>query len=214
MSVRLYAASPLAGDDIKFIAHDSLMRCAAQWPIKHEAISGCHIPYNRAILVQRFLEQYPEATHLLFVDTDMGFHPSDVQLLLDADVDCIGALYVIKNEKRPPCFRPMPDRFVDERGVLEVERVATGLMLLKRELLESMVRHFEALRMDHDGTMIVDLFSPMPGVRKTDDYAFCDRVREMGRQVHLHTHARVVHRGAQNYYVPENVALPLRPPVG
>ncbi|MFD2234116.1 hypothetical protein [Phaeospirillum tilakii] len=53
------------------------------------------IPRARANLVQRFLE-IPDATHLLFVDADIGFEPEQVFGLLAAGKDFCGALYPLK----------------------------------------------------------------------------------------------------------------------
>jgi hypothetical protein len=50
----------------------------------------------RSTLVAAFLD-HPEATHLLFVDADVGFEPQQVERLLQADKEFVGALYPLKS---------------------------------------------------------------------------------------------------------------------
>ena len=50
----------------------------------------------RSTLVAAFLDN-PAATHLLFVDADIGFEPQQVERLLKFDKDFTGALYPLKS---------------------------------------------------------------------------------------------------------------------
>jgi hypothetical protein len=50
----------------------------------------------RSTLVAAFLDN-PTATHLLFVDADIGFEPQQVERLLRLDKDFTGALYPLKS---------------------------------------------------------------------------------------------------------------------
>ncbi len=50
----------------------------------------------RSTLVAAFLDN-PAATHLLFVDADIGFEPQQVDRLLRSDKDFTGALYPLKS---------------------------------------------------------------------------------------------------------------------
>ena len=47
-------------------------------------------------IVARFLAD-ETLTHLIFIDADIGFHPTDVIKLLKADKDIIGGIYPLKN---------------------------------------------------------------------------------------------------------------------
>ena len=49
----------------------------------------------RASLVSQFLDD-PDATHLLFVDADIGFEPEQVLRLIECGADICAAVYPIK----------------------------------------------------------------------------------------------------------------------
>src|SRR5580698_2850908 len=64
----------------------------------------------RSTLLAAFLDD-PGATHLLFIDADIGFRPQQVERLLGFDKDFTGALYPLKSID----WEQIPQRCV-ERG--------------------------------------------------------------------------------------------------
>ncbi len=111
----------------------------------------------RAAMADKFLKS--GASHLLFVDADIGFKPEQVFRLLDADRDLVGGVYPIKSidwgkvrqaateGKRDLMaasvgyvvrFIPTPDSRVevDDDGFGPVAYVGTGFMLIKRAVVE------------------------------------------------------------------------------
>lgn len=53
------------------------------------------IPRARAMLVANFLEK-PDATHLMFIDSDISFEPEQFERLFKQDKDFVAAMYPIK----------------------------------------------------------------------------------------------------------------------
>jgi hypothetical protein len=74
LKLQAYARTNGFGTDILLLAGDALITRARQ------------------TLVANFLSQ-PVATHLLFIDADIGFEPEQVQRLLDLDEDFAAAFY-------------------------------------------------------------------------------------------------------------------------
>ena len=95
------------------------------------------IPRGRNNLVAKFLHN-TTATHLMFIDADIRWHPEYVFKMLNANKDVICGLYPMKS---------IPPRFVinalpggaKEGDLEEVATAGTGFMLIKRECLEAMV---------------------------------------------------------------------------
>lgn len=117
-------------------------------------------------IVNDFLKS--NATHLLFIDGDIGFNPADVLKLIDADKDIIGGTYprktinwesVIKAVKLKPDVTPEQLQHVMGSFVLgldannltisltepsEVKELGTGFMLIKREVFERLLSNKES----------------------------------------------------------------------
>jgi len=114
----------------------------------------------RANLVTLFLDD-PSATHLLFVDADIGFTPDHVFRLLETEADVVAGLYPIKRvnwdkaRRRLESGQPLspsaaldyvldledPDHVVAVNGFTRVRYAGTGFMMIRRHVLEAMCRH-------------------------------------------------------------------------
>jgi hypothetical protein len=172
------------------------------------------IPRARNILVQRFL-QMGEFTHFLFIDSDIGFNPESVLRLLRFNKHINSAVYAKKNinwsivkEKiasgSPEDIRQMGIDFnlnvhsaqppVD--GFVKVLDVATGFLLMTKEVLEKMKWYFsgnvegvpnlmckndiQGQNVDTYCALFDCLIDPTPPHRYlSEDYAFCRRYQQM-----------------------------------
>jgi hypothetical protein len=92
-------------------------------------------------LVAKFLESNV-ATHLMFIDSDIGFEPEHILKLLLHDKDIIGGLYPKKSLPPDYVVNVSPEA-VDEKGqikavdgLIPVSRLGTGFMLIKRDVFE------------------------------------------------------------------------------
>jgi hypothetical protein len=129
----------------------SLMRFAQQAPqhgieITIGSICGCSVVSRaRNLLVQDFLES--DATELMFIDADINFQPEDVIRLLawvsEPNIDIAAGI---------PCARKAEKTYIvtlDEdgsgvtmngMGLVRAQRVATAFMMIKREVIEKLVK--------------------------------------------------------------------------
>ena len=55
-------------------------------------VSNADVEHARNLLVSNFYFNQPNATHILFIDDDMGFEPDLIERMLDLDEDVIGAI--------------------------------------------------------------------------------------------------------------------------
>ncbi len=119
------------------------------------------IPRVRNILVQQFLA-HPDATHLLFIDADIGFRPEQVQALLAADKDVCGAIYPLKGlewerittmvragatEVRPSAMNYVvewlaPGEIRPADDFVRARYIGGGFMMIKRSVFSRMAEHY------------------------------------------------------------------------
>lgn len=195
----------------------------------------------RNILVEGFLRS--DATHMLFLDADLGFDPDDIVKMIQANKDLIGGQYAKKKinwdvVKRvvqgvpniPPhainaviaesTFRPIGDQMsfrLDEP--VEVESIATGMMLIRREVFTKMAAELPEIEIISGGSETMDpktmtrvtdphrtahayfdvSIDPVTKAYTSEDFTFCKRWRKLGGQVFLAPWTRTVHVGTYEY---------------
>jgi hypothetical protein len=104
------------------------------------------ITRGRNNLMARGLKNFPQATHFLFIDSDIRFQPNDIVNMLQADKEVIGGLYPKKGLPIDYNF----NRKRNEQGwygeidglVVEVETMATGFLMFKREVYEQLIEAY------------------------------------------------------------------------
>ena len=114
----------------------------------------------RANLVTLFLDD-PTATHLLFVDADIGFAPDQVFRLIESGADVVAGVYPIKRVNWNKARRMLqsdrpttpgaaldyvleiddPDHVVSVSGFTRVRYAGTGFLMIQRRVLEKMCQH-------------------------------------------------------------------------
>lgn len=119
----------------------------------------------RANLVSAFLDN-PTATHLLFVDADIGFEPDQVLRLLGSGGDVVAGVYPIKRidwqklqvavAAGKPNIRSAalnyvlevedPDNIVAACGFTRARYAGTGFLMIRRHVLEKMCERYKSLQ--------------------------------------------------------------------
>ena len=123
----------------------------------------------RQTIVCHFLDN-PNATHLLFIDADIGFEPEQVVRLLDFDADVSAAVYPVKQINweqmagavqagRSPLEsatlsyvveREAGNDMVIRSGFVKSRYAGTGFLMIKRSVLTAMIEHYPELRYKHE----------------------------------------------------------------
>lgn len=135
----------------------------------------------RGMMAAKFLNE-TQATHMFFVDADIGFRPENVFRLLDHDADIAGGVYPTKsidwNKTRAAAQAGLKDlqaasvgyvvRFVpsptdsvelDDDGFGPVSYVGAGFMMIKREAMARVCAAYPELRArqsDMTGAMVAE----------------------------------------------------------
>jgi len=171
-------------------------------------MSGCSIITKaRNKLVRNFMES--DCTDFLFVDADVVINTDAVTRLiaLSSDKDVVAGSY----PRRSKDAKFFLDFYLDEDGQLEfddhglmrVESVSTGFMLIRRHVIEHMIeKHPEwKYQGDGDGETEHALFDFMilNGQYIGEDYAFCLRARQDGFKIYLDPMISLPHIGTEEF---------------
>jgi hypothetical protein len=165
----------------------------------------------RNVLTADFLAS--DCTHLLFIDADLVFTPSDVARISSHDADVVGGFYPLKRQGPVQwCGNGRPDVSGGEPspGLQEVRFIGTGFMCIARRVFERMLEaDGEAIRYTSDdpGHRIEHDFWRV-GVRPTsdprprylsEDWYFCQRWLDLGGQVYADRQVVLHHLGAATF---------------
>ncbi len=202
--------------------------------------NNASIDRARNVLAAAFLQS--DATHLMFCDGDIGFAPDQVLALLDrmegdpalavvaapcpkrrinwklvgaAAAKGLGEANPAELERYSGLFAldaldPAAGVRIDQP--LEVARAGTGLMVIRREVIETLCERHPELRYAADAHDKADglaaehlhaLFQPMidPGSGQllSEDYAFCHRARLAGFRIFVAPWMRTSHTGPARF---------------
>jgi len=100
------------------------------------------IELARNMFVKKFLEEYPDCTHLFFIDGDLKFESRAFVGLVRSGLPICAGLYRRRqpNEDYPAKYAENPNGgglwFIDDW--LQCERVPTGFLCISRKVLEEM----------------------------------------------------------------------------
>ena len=150
-------------------------------------------------------------THLMFLDSDIGLRFSDFFDLIRADVDLIGAPYPRKVDSGSLCYRGLgiqgPECPISDPYFIRISAtpnfppaIATGTMLIRREVFEKLAPHVPACLQDGEPSRA---FFTTPigedGNELPEDYAFCRAWHQIGGKIHALTRAHVTHTGQKTW---------------
>lgn len=168
--INLAIATPCYGGQLTWLYHESVMRLfatclSAGIDVSPLVVAGdALITRARSELVAQFLDN-PATTHLLFIDSDIGFDPDQARRLLAFGADVTAAAYpakVIEWDRTKQLvatgeFRPekmyryvygVADkaRIEGRNGFIKASYAGTGFMMIRRAALEKMCAAHPELR--------------------------------------------------------------------
>ncbi len=169
----IYLAVPCYGGQLNLYFVSSLLKlqdaCRERGVGLHVEMMGGEalITRGRSRLAAQFLA-HPDATHILYIDADIGFGPETVFRLLDAGKDVVAAVCPLKSvdwEKARAAalagvqdlqaasigyvvrFLPTADKSVEvEDGFARVAYGGTGFLMIRREAMQRLFDGYPELR--------------------------------------------------------------------
>ena len=158
----------------------------------------------RNTLTAKFLDM-PEATHLFFVDADIGWEPWHLLVLLNRDVDVIGGLYPMKTMPIKWVVNGFDGAEEGVDGLQEVSKAGTGFLLMKKHVFEKMNGHPAVKQYKND----IGLDPKYDKYLKTyfdtavrqnryysEDWTFCENWRDLGGRIWVDKRVLLRHSGS------------------
>lgn len=174
----------------------------------------------RAQIVANFLADEDKPTDLVMVDNDVGWPAGGLHRLLDHPVDLVAGAYPKREFPLQFMFRSARDlgpdghqvlnESADANGLVEVWGMPGGFMRCTREMLEKMWNHYGPELGIYDpmvpGDCTVRMFDPLRWTDEegrqrqlSEDYAFCQRWRDIGGKVHMDPSIPMAHIGTHAF---------------
>lgn len=168
----------------------------------------------RNTLTAKFLSN-TDYTHLMFIDSDIGWEGWHLLLLINHDLDIVGGLYPAKT---------LPIKWVvnsitpstGPADLVEVSKAGTGFLLVKRHVFESLKKHPDIKNYHNDIGLDSALDNHMynffdTSVRNqryySEDWTFCDNWRQLGGKIYIDKRILLTHTGYYNFNLASHVQL-------
>jgi len=158
----------------------------------------------RNTLTAKFLDM-SEATHLFFVDADIGWEPWHLLVLLNRDVDVIAGLYPMKTMPIKWVVNGFEGAETGPDGLQEVSKAGTGFLLMKKHVFEKLNKHPAVKQYKND----IGLDPKFDQYLKTyfdtavrqnryysEDWTFCENWRDLGGKVFVDKRVLLRHSGS------------------
>jgi hypothetical protein len=158
----------------------------------------------RNTLTAKFLDM-PDATHLFFVDADIGWEPWHLLVLLNRNVDVIGGLYPMKTMPIKWVVNGFDGAEEGADGLQEVSKAGTGFLLMKKHVFEKMNKHPAVKQYKND----IGLDPKYDQYLKTyfdtavrqnryysEDWTFCENWRDLGGRIWVDKRVLLRHSGS------------------
>ena len=216
---KVWIGLPCYGGALQVLTYKSLMHDMFRIALEgtevkvFDELGHADIYLLRAQILAHFLAD-EAATDLVMVDSDVGWEPGGLIKLLSHDVDFVAGAYPKRQDPITFMFRSARDdgeQLMGDpaTGLIEVWGMPGGFMRIKRTAAEKLVSHYgpELNALDDwspSGT-VCRLFDPYwirtaKGNRVlAEDYAFCQRWRDIGGKVFMDASISMAHIGTKAF---------------
>ena len=228
----LYIATPVYSEDVKVAYMDSILNLSKELQkagipsVRQHILHTSLITKARNECISNFMNN-TKFDYFLFIDADISFNALDVIRLMNFDKPLVAGTYAKKHlrwEEIQRClYNDVPESSKEllqktseytiydlkenkrckETNLLEVERVGTGFMMIKRDLIKKLAKKYKKLMYKENGKKGYGLFESdiINKEHLSEDYAFCERVKSIGEKVYIDPTINLIHHGGNiNFY--------------
>ena len=156
---------------------------------------------SRSVVASQFLKT-DDSPFLIFIDTDIVFNRSQLDKLIQAmqqGYDVVAGAYSLADPEKGVALRGYGARIVPDGGIHEIEMASTGFVGISRKALEQIRDKLELplLHKDNEDWECYPFFESGRDLDRmfyiSEDWNFCEKVRQAGMKVYWHTDVMVGH---------------------
>ena len=152
-----------------------------------------------------------EYQYLLFIDSDVEFEPEAVIRMMVAKKNIVCTPYRVKSPEIDKQvytveFKDPKNILVLAEGLVEIEAGPTGLMLIKREVFEKIMKNHHDLKITNKATPAAEKshefyynffnFGFIDGYAMGEDVSFCRLARGDGFKIYANIQSPTTHHGS------------------
>lgn len=222
----LYIATPIYGEVVNAGYMDSILSLSKELQtagipsIRQHIMHTSLITKARNECITNFMNN-TKFDYFLFIDADISFKAIDVIRLMNYDKPLVAGTYPKKHlnwQDIHKCFYTKPpesskellqitseytiydkkeNKRCKETNLLEVERVGTGFMMIKRDLIKKIAKKYKELMYIEGGKKGYGLFESaiINKEHLSEDYAFCERVKSVDEKIYIDDTIELNHHG-------------------
>jgi hypothetical protein len=192
-----------------------------QW-LTHHGIPNQLLWYSAADIVEvrnlfltAWYDGYPQYSHMLFVDSDMGFDPLMIRDMLKFGKPLTGTLYMRRQNNYSVVGTVPEGHTIDDvvNGFIPSTGLGCGVMLISREVVDVMLKKMPELRDALPSVLaeaapagvelLIRAFDPIrDGNRRlSEDMSFCQRWLDCGGEIWANVNYKISHVGPFDYHL-------------
>jgi hypothetical protein len=149
------------------------------------------IDMARNILCTEFLEEYPDATDLFFIDDDIGFPAEKVVEFLDRPQDVVAGIYPKRQDdpEFPVVLKQDDNRMpIEKDGLYLAANIPGGFVRIKRHVIEKLASVSEKYKFndrERGDTSVYNIFElgPRDGYYWGEDSIFAKKLQDNGFEI-------------------------------
>jgi hypothetical protein len=168
--------------------------------VEHDWLTGRNeslVTRARNEMTANFLKT--DHSHMMWLDADIEFEPEHVAKLWNMDADIAVGIYCMKKKKEQWFAAWMGGKLIKDldqfNGPIEVDYAGTGFMMIRRNVVEALVKTSESYEGPMGITPALYMTPVEDGVFLSEDYFFCKRAREAGFKIKADPSVRLIHWG-------------------
>lgn len=200
-------------------------------PVMFQVMKSSLVTQGRQLCVSGFMGT--KSTHLLFIDSDISFNYRMIERMLNYDKDICLVPYPIKGidfEKIKTRIKqdstldpkvlgnqytlsvPNPNNVKVENGFIEVERGPAGCMLIKRSVIDTLIKEYPEFTIKQhtliDGKLVTrehmynffdTYWDPKEKTYTGEDFYFCKLAKHAGIKMYALVDEYISHHGEFSY---------------